>query len=368
MRPLLSVVSTSSKAEDTVGSVFLSVASGYSITGRLTAPAEIALAYSLKGIGRLRLPRKHLFLCYRKGKDEGTEHFTNAVRYISLMCATAPMASTTVWHVFPGPLREASKPAIVRYAHDIVKKNSPTAFYDEVKDFLEQAVLRVLVSNDMELAFMSGLTLAAMTAGAHRLGLALRQICGQLVAYALLRDRGKSEALSALLSALATDTYIWYPLVCGFHEARTLRGELYASLLGEDVERLSKAPSDGELLYESLLCLTRELMNELPVVAAQSKDTIDGAIRRLSDAMRSEVCTALGVKQVRELILGLLARRLLPALRKLQDEPFFGEGEEIGLLISATEQLGPGLLKLLTEGIREIGGLNVRSSSPHALA
>ena len=31
------------------------------------------------------------------------------------------------------------------------------------------------------------------------------------------------------------------------------------------------------------------------------------------------------------------------------------------MLISATEQLGPGLLKLLTEGIREIGGLKVRS-------
>ena len=360
MRPLLSVVSTSSKAEDTVGGVFLSVASGYSITGRLTAPAEIALAYSLEGIGRLRLPRKHLFLCYRKGKGKGTEHFTNAVRYISLMCATAPMASTTVWHVFPGPLREASEPARVRYAHDIVKKNRPTAFYDEVKDFLEQAVLRVLVSNDMELAFMSGLTLAAITAGAHRLGLALRQICGQLVAYALLRGRGKSEALPALLSALAADTYIWYPLICGFHKARTLRGELYASLLGEDVERLSDALSDGELFYGSLLCLARGLVNELPVVAAQSKDIIDGATR-LSNVMSSKVRTALGVEQVRELILGLLAHRLLPALEKLRDEPFFGEGEEVGLLISATEQLGPGLLKLLIEGIREVGGLEVRS-------
>ena len=60
-------------------------------------------------------------------------------------------------------------------------------------------------------------------------------------------------------------------------------------------------------------------MNELPAKAAQSRDIIDGAIR-LSDAMRSKVCTALGVELVRELILGLLARRLLPALRKLPDE------------------------------------------------
>jgi len=360
MRPLLSVISAPSKAEDTVGGVFLSVASGYSITGQLTAPAEIALAYSLEEIGHLRLPRKHLFLCYRKGKDKGTEHFTNAVRYISLMCATAPMASTTVWHVFPGPLREASAPPIVRYAHDIVKKNSPTAFYDEVKDFLGQAVLRVPVGNDMELAFVSGLTLAAITAGAHRLGLALRQICGQLIAYALLRGRGKSKALPALLSALAADTYIWYPLICGFHKARTLRGELYASLLGEDVGRLSEALSDGELFYGRLLCLARGLLNELPVVAAQGRGIIDGAIR-LSDAMRFEIRTALGVEQARELILGLFIHRLLPALRRLQDEPFFGEGEEVGLLISATEQLGPGLLRLLIEGIREVGGLEVRS-------
>ena len=334
---------------------FLRMASGFTMTGSPAGIRRAAVIYcDAEG------PQLGKILAVQT--DGKAARLLHAIKYLTSIQVVSPMASLDVWAIVEKEYKEVTKAWHVSWWHDVVKKIYPSVLERALEPVLEMTPVRVSVKNELE-AFYAGSTLAAICCGIHRLGFALRQVVAQALASELLRPRGQGldlDVVLELLVALAADAYVWYPLMCVRKTAGTLGGELYSSVVGFGavglladlfkrgcVESTDIPERTGKLACHLTVSLKR-------LTKKQEGRYLSNKVKALCNTMLDSLLTIYPDKPSNEPLVGLIDL----VLERLREHRDFTEGAEIGLLVAATEQFGPGLLNFVASTLEDTG-LNV---------
>jgi len=337
-------------SEQDLADFFLKFASGFTMIRAPSGLEEAALIYyDIVG------PQLGKALAVRATSDEPFR-LLHAIRYLAQLHATSPMSAVDIWAIVAKELRDITRPNYVSLGHDVAKKVYPSILRADLERLREDFSITLDVEDKAQ-AFFGGLALAAMCSGIHRLGLALRQVAAQALAFELLRlqDRGgpiSREFTLRLLAALSADTYLWYPLMCAQKAPSTLRGELYSAIVGlqavgpiADFFRLGCVESTN--IPEKASKLAARIASSLEEVGGES---LRERAEHLCEGMKASLRAVYPREPHGEALAGLVPR----VLGKLEGLPL-GDWEEAALLMTATEQLGPGLLNFIISFLREKG-------------
>lgn len=355
---------------ETFADSFFKVASGFTMVASPANIDEAAVIYF--DVEGPQLGKALAVLPSWRGKDrEKIIRLLHAIRYLAHVQLVSPMAGIGIWTVLEKELRDVTEPRYASQAHDVIKKIYPSVLKETLDPVLETAPVKVSVENKIE-AFYAASALAATCSGVHRLGLAFRQIVAQALAFELLgpANRGAldGEVARKLLAAIAADAYVWYPFTCARKAAGTLRGELYSAIVGlagisplarfftgEEQARDISIPKGACCLAAYLSSLLRdgvEGQNLLKRTENLKNKMVDSIFIVYPDKLREELRT--------DPLIGLILR-VLRSLGKLEEgKP--GKREEpaeVGLLMLATEQFGPGLLNFVTAFLEEQKRLSI---------
>jgi len=348
MEPLLYIRVDEEGLAEIFTSSFIRLASGFSTTELPVAIRQATLlCYSPSG-GE-RYIRKALFVQPWPGR-EGAARALHILRYLAQTCAISHMAYMDVRGVISRPFAEITKPSYIALAHDIVKKVYPTILEREFTKLAAEACIKVSPRDEKQ-ALACGLTLASLCSGVHRIGMALRQMCAQLLAYELLQHKDKLYA--DLLAAIAADTYTWYPAICAIKEAGTIRGELYSSVVGTTIvgRIASKFMKDGTRPND-ILNMVRRISSRIADAALKSSIGRSADVGSLAKEIELNVSDILSLMLNGEALLGIVPRvlsRLGRGLRELMEK--HEEEREVEFFLPATEQLGPGLLMFILDEV-----------------
>jgi len=327
---------------------FFTIASGFTLGGvdRWWPGAELArIVIAYQPLGGHHLD-KHLFIQLEGPPGDGYSYrMAQLLAFIYPSLMSTPFACDNIWLIIPGELKEVTKSSYVATAHDVLKKCLKTISEAELNQLFDKCSVKLSWDKAVKPVALAA---ASMLFGAHRLGLGVRQVAAQVLAWELLNsEEGLKGLYGSLLASLVVDTYIWLAGMCAAKEAGTIRGELYYALLASDLRRLAKWIRESldklpTVIDEVRLSLSRKLADARSLVHV--KDVISGVFGEASGLDE-------GCRRTHELLLGLLADHVTPQLDSLKGLL----SVEVDAVIVVTEQVGPGFIKFVEDGLGSRG-------------
>ncbi|RLE92929.1 MAG: hypothetical protein DRN04_08845 [Thermoprotei archaeon] len=278
----------------------------------------------------------------KKGKSEGWGklRIMKTLKYLSEINTLSPF-SARIYFTIEKPIQEAWSPSYIKFIHENLKKST---FSCDIELFTYYAKklekLGLYVENPD--GYMSALSIVAWGTGAHRHGMALKQIAAQELLESIILNQEKASHALVFLSALIVDTYAWLPYILGRKEV-ALTSELQYAIAATPLRELEEATRNLSQVVPSLrnkvyIRLRKEL-NHIHI--PQNINEFCKYLKQLEQAIRESIKDHYSKDIKREVLIGRLNILSQEIAKKMKKEKIKK------ILITLTEQTAPILMEII---------------------
>jgi len=276
------------------------------------------------------------------------------LKYLSEVSTLSPL-SASIYLTVGKRIREAWRPQYIKLIHENLKKSIFTCNIDLFDHYVKKLEKIGLCVKNLDNR-TSALSIVAWSTGAHRHGMALRQIAAQeLAGKIFLQGENSSDAL-VFLTALIVDTYAWLPYIIKEREVvltTELQYAVAATPLRElvDLMKCLNLPQVIQELRNKIYNSLKEKLKNIP--PSRSIVNFSNYLNHLMQIILQDIREYYNKNIRTEALIGRLYILSKEIANKIKRE------KPKRILITLTEQTAPILIEIIHHEVKNIEKLTI---------